>query len=280
MVGCSTYRLRLQIQRFRPGLGCPALAGGVGWTRWRRLACREPLDGFGCGLPLTGRPGRLPVACPCRPSLTTCPTGRLAFLVRRAVGEVGWRRSQRHRSDCLRCPESNCDLFQTDVMSGRSRPTARPWRSTAGRRSSRSSSRSASGMSLRRGRACLGRYQEQPRLPVGRHPRHEQRVLRSLSRPSVSPTRISPRCGKTSSTPASPRAGRAVQPAGSVHRHDHGLFEEPGSRPRLPALGPLRAGIRRMVCFAAGLLGRRHPDMGEGQSVGRSVSCRSATSRD
>ena len=51
--------------------------------------CREPLDGFGCGLPLTGRPGRLPVACPCRPSLTTWPTGRFAFLVRRAVGEVG-----------------------------------------------------------------------------------------------------------------------------------------------------------------------------------------------
>ena len=65
----------------------------------------------------------------------------------------------------------------------------------------------------------------------------------------------------------------------SVHRHDHGLFEEPESRPRLPALGPLRAGIRRMVCLAAGLLGRR---CGKRTKCGTPIrcSCRSAISRD
>jgi multiple sugar transport system substrate-binding protein len=59
-------------------------------------------------------------------------------------------------------------------------------------------------------------------------------VLRSLSRPNVSPTRISPkRASRLERHPAPKGAGRAVQPAGSVHRHDHGLFEEPGSRARL-----------------------------------------------
>ena len=63
------------------------LRAGAAGPVWH--AARDALYGFGCGLPLTGRPGRLPVACPCRPSLTTWPTGRFAFLVRRAVGEVG-----------------------------------------------------------------------------------------------------------------------------------------------------------------------------------------------
>ena len=58
-------------------------------------AARDALYGFGCGLPLIGRPGQLPVACPCRPSLTTWPTVRFPFLVRfRWCGSAGfsWRR--------------------------------------------------------------------------------------------------------------------------------------------------------------------------------------------
>ena len=69
-------------------------------------------------------------------------------------------------------------------------------------------------------------------------------VLFQTDVPSVSPTRISPkrasRCWKDIRHARISKGPSGQFKPSSVHRHDHGLFEEPESRPRLPALGPLR----------------------------------------
>ena len=96
-------------------------------------------------------------------------------------------------------PESNCDLFQTDVMSGRSRPTARPWRSTAGRRSSRSGSSSLARISatapklsalIARNCCCQSLSRRRP-ARSRMHSSTRGRVACSLGRPTSAPSRRS-----------------------------------------------------------------------------------------
>ena len=101
---------------------------------------------------------------------------------------------------------------------------------------------------LRRGRACLGRHQQQPRFPGGHHLRHQQRRL-DLYRSQEKAGCVSDREGRADVAGHLARAHpqgrrRAVQPAGPLHPHADGLFQEPKTGQGFPALDPLETGVQ------------------------------------
>ena len=86
----------------------------AGWARGRLRvnAARGALYGFGCGLPLTGRPGRLPVALPVSPVAHNLADRQVPILA-----QGSWRRLANNTVQivCV-APESNSDLYQFDVQ--------------------------------------------------------------------------------------------------------------------------------------------------------------------
>ena len=93
-----------------------------------------------------------------------------------------------------------------------------------------------------RRRARLGRHQQQPRLPVADHQRHQQRRL-DLHRSQEEARHLQDREGHAdvAGHPARPHpqgTRRPVQPARPVHRHGDGLLQEPEGGQGLPALDP------------------------------------------
>ena len=120
----------------------------------------------------------------------------------------------------------------------RSRLTARRSTSTARRRSSRSSSCRILEGGPRRERPCLGRQQQQPRVPVGHDQRHQQRSL-DLHRGAAQARSVPDRKG---------HAAQGRHPARTLPKGPAGLgcippdpdadevFEEPEGREGFPAL--------------------------------------------
>jgi hypothetical protein len=106
------------------------------------------------------------------------------------------------------------------------------------------------------GGLAWGRHQQQPRLPVANHQRHQQRRL-DLHRGQEEARHLQDREGRAdvAGHPARPYpqgAGWPVQPSGPVHRHADGLFEEPEGGQGLPALDPLQADLRPVVTSQQG----------------------------
>ncbi len=97
------------------------------------------------------------------------------------------------------------------------------------------------------GRSRLGQFEQQPRLSVRQHQRHQQRRL-DLSRSQAQAGCLSDRKRHTpvSGHPACAVAqgpGRPVQPAWTVHQHADGLFKESTGRQAIHFLGQLEAGL-------------------------------------
>ena len=70
---------------------------------------------------------------------------------------------------------------------------------------------------------------------------------------------------------AAERPGRSVQLSRAVLESGPGLRQEPEGGEGLPALVPLEGCLRELVHLAAGLLGRRHQDVGETTSCGKTI---------
>ena len=101
--------------------------------------------------------------------------------------------------------------------------------------------------SPRRGRPCLGRLQQQPRLPVGHHQRHAERRL-DLHRSAAQARPVQDREGRADEVrhPARAPAQGACRPVrlASLPVHDgDGLFEEPEAGDGVPEVVPLARGL-------------------------------------
>src|SRR5439155_4561729 len=126
---------------------------------------------------------------------------------------------------------------------------------------------------LRRGRAFLGRFEQQPRLSRRHHQLDQQRRL-DLYRGQAQARLVPDRAGQADQgrhLPYKTAEGsrRPVHLPDAVHQHGDGLFEEPEGGQGLPTVGQLEADLRRMVYLAAGLLHRPHQGLGEGSGVER-----------
>ena len=115
--------------------------------------------------------------------------------------------------------------------------------------------------------------QQQPRLPVRQHQRHEQRCL-DLSRGEEEARLLPDREGHADegrhpSRRHSRRRRRPVQPAGPANPPGDEVLEEPGRGQEVPPLGIVEGNLREVVHLAAGLYLRRDQGVGGPSGVER-----------
>ncbi len=130
---------------------------------------------------------------------------------------------------------------------------------------------------LRLGRPRLGRFEQQPRVSVGQHQRHQQRRL-DLSRGQAQAGCLPDRKGDAdvSGHPAraiAERSGRPIQPSGPVHQHADGLFKEPGGRQAIHYLGQFKADLSSSGLPRSRATRSERPRIGPTTRYGKKTRC-------